>query len=93
MSKNHQGSSLDDFLHEADIYEEATSVATARVLAWQLTELMKEQRLTKQAMADRMGTSRSQLDRLLNPSGGGITLETMHRAARAVNRELHLELV
>jgi antitoxin HicB len=91
--KAHQGSSLDEFLHEAGIYEESTSVALARVLAWQIRQQMDKQGLTKQEMADRMGTSRSQLDRLLNPSSGGLTLDTLHRAARAVNRELQLDLV
>ncbi|MBX3069334.1 MAG: XRE family transcriptional regulator [Thermomicrobiales bacterium] len=93
MTNPHNGSSLDDFLHESGIYEEATSVALARVLAWQIRQRMDEEGLTNQAMADRMGTSRSQLDRLLRPMSGGVTLETLHRAARAVNRELQISLV
>lgn len=92
MTTSRHGSSLDDFLHETGDYEEATSVALARVLAWQIQRSMEAEGLTKQAMADRMGTSRSQLDRLLKPSSGGVTLETLHRAARAVNRELEIRL-
>jgi antitoxin HicB len=52
---------------------EATCVALAQVLAWQIKQQREEQGLTKQAMADRIGTSRSELDRLLHPSNGGIT--------------------
>jgi len=66
MSKNpHTGSSFDDFLKEEDIYEECTAGALKRVLAWQIEQEMHRQKITKSAMADRMHTSRSQLDRLL----------------------------
>lgn len=89
----HEGSTFDDFLREEGIYEEATSIATARVLAWQLRQQMQEQHLTKVEMARRMGTSRSQLDRLLKPDSAGVTLDTIHRAAKAVGRELRVELL
>jgi len=88
-----EGSSFDDFLREEGIYEEVTSIAIARVLAWQLQEQMRTQGISKAEMARRMGTSRSQLDRLLDPGETGVTLETMSRAAKAVNRQLRLELV
>ncbi len=87
------GSSFDDFLRDEGMYEEVTSISLARVLAWQLQEQMKEQGITKVEMARRMGTSRSQLDRLLKQDGAGVTLETISRAAEAVNRKLRLELV
>ncbi len=87
------GAPFDDFLREEGIYSEATSVATARVLGWQLQRQMDVQRLTKVEMAHRMGTSRSQLDRLLKPDSAGVTLDTIHRAAKAVGRELRVELV
>jgi antitoxin HicB len=89
----HKGSSLDHFLREEGIYEEVTSIATARVLAWQLQQQMNQQGLTKVEMARRMGTSRSQLDRLLKPGSAGVTLDTIHRAAKAVGRELRVELI
>lgn len=92
-TRSHAGSSFDDFLRDQGIYEEVTSVAAARVLAWQLRQQMNEQGLTKVEMARRMGTSRSQLDRLLKPNGAGVTLDTICRAAKAVNRELRVELV
>lgn len=90
---NNQGSSFDDFLREEGIYEEVAGIAAARVLAWQLQEQMREQSISKVEMARRMGTSRSQLDRILEPDGGGATLDTMTRAAKAVNRKIRFELV
>jgi predicted XRE-type DNA-binding protein len=94
MSKNpHTGSSFDDFLKEEGLHEECTTVALKRVLAWQFKQEMKNNHLTKSAMAERMHTSRAQLDRLLNPEKTGTSLETLQRAAMAVGRELRIELV
>jgi hypothetical protein len=94
MSKNpHTGSSFDDFLKEEGIYEECTAAALKRVLAWQVEQEMRRQKITKSAMAERMKTSRSQLDRLLDPERTGVSLETMQRAAAVVGRELRIELV
>lgn len=90
---NNDGALFDDFLREEGIYGEVAGLAAARVLAWQLQEQMREQGITKIEMAHRMGTSRSQLDRLLKPDGAGVTLETISRAAKAVNRKLRVELV
>lgn len=64
-----------------------------RVIAWQLEEAMKAQRITKLQMARRMKTSRSQLDRLLDPSHRGVTLETLARAAQVLGRHIRVELV
>ena len=86
------GSSFSDFLREEDAYEEMQAVAIKRVLAYQLTEGMKAQGLTKVAMMARMGISRSQLDRLHDPSKADAKLDAPARAARAVGRELKLEL-
>ena len=94
MSDNpHTGSSFDDFLKEEGIYEECTATALKRVLAWQVEQEMCRQKITKSAMAARMKTSRSQLDRLLDPEKTGVSLETMQRAAAVVGRELRIELV
>lgn len=89
----HVGSSFDDFLREEGVYEETQAIAIKRVLAWSLTQAMKKQKLTKAEMARRMETSRSQLDRLLDPDNADVKLDTLARAARAVNCELRLELV
>lgn len=94
MAKNpHEGSSFDDFLKEDGIYEECTAAALKKVLAWQLKEEMKNKKITKKVMAERMETSRSQLDRLLDPEKTGVSLETMQRAASVVGRELRIDLV
>jgi len=87
------GSSLDDFLKEEGIYEDVQTTAMKRVLALQLEQAMKEQKLTKIEMAKRMRTSRVQLDRLLDPDNDNVTLATLRRAAAVVGREVRLELV
>lgn len=86
------GSSLENFLHDEGILEAATAIAAKRVLAWQLQQAMSECKLTKTEMAARMKTTRAQLDRVLNPNDGNVTIETLHRAAAAVGRKLRLEL-
>ena len=94
MSNNpHIGPSFDDFLIEEGIYEEVNEVAVKRVLAWQIEQSMKEQGLSKTAMAQRMNTSRAALDRLLDPENDAITLHTLQRAARSLGKRLRLELV
>jgi DNA-binding phage protein len=85
---DHSGSSFDSFLEEEGIREEVEAVAIKRVLAWQLEQEMKRQRKTKQAMARQLRTSRSQLDRLLDPQNASVTLDTMSRAARALGKRL-----
>ena len=87
------GSAFDDFLKGEGTYEATQSVAIKRVLAWQIEKAMKKQRLSKTEMARRMETSRSQLDRLLDPDSNSVTLETLTRAARAIGRQVKLELV
>lgn len=74
-------------------YEEATERAIKRVIAFQLAEAMKENGISKVAMAKRLKTSRSQLDRLLDPGNGNVTLATLARAAEAVGRSIKLVLV
>lgn len=86
------GSSLEDFLYEEGLTDSATAIAAKRVIAWQLKKVMSECRLTKTAMAARMETTRAQLDRVLNPKDGNVTLATLQRAASAVGKKLRLEL-
>jgi DNA-binding Xre family transcriptional regulator len=90
--KGRIGSSFDDFLKEEGIHEVVTARAIKRVVARSLDRMMKEQGLSKAALAGRMQTSRSQLDRLLDPENDSVTLDTLVRAAQAVGRRLHLEL-
>lgn len=86
------GELFEDFLKEQGCFEASTERAIKRVLAFQLEEEMKRQKISKVAMAKRLETSRSQLDRLLDPDNDAVTLATLARAARAVGRRLHLEL-
>lgn len=91
--KKHIGGVFDDFLKEDGIYEEVQATAIKRVLAWQLEQVMKEQKITKIQMALSMKTSRAQLDRLLDPENESVTLGTLARAAAVVGRKLRLEFV
>jgi predicted XRE-type DNA-binding protein len=92
MNTHQTGSSLDDFLKEEGIFEASQSQAVKEVVAWQLSEAMKAQSLSKTRMAALLGTSRSQVDRLLDPDCD-VTLSTLERAAALVGRKLLLTLV
>lgn len=87
------GQSFDDFLRDEGTYEETTERAVKRVIAYQLAEAMKVQGVSKVQMAKRLETSRSQLDRLLDPDNDAVTLSVLTRAARAVGRDIRLELI
>ncbi|HVI79266.1 MAG TPA: hypothetical protein VM715_14115 [Candidatus Acidoferrum sp.] len=90
---NHSGSTLDSLLQEDGILEEVEAVAIKRVIAWQLAQIMKTKKISKKTMAARMRTSRSQLDRLLDPKNGSVQLATITRAAKVVGKKIRLELV
>jgi predicted XRE-type DNA-binding protein len=91
--KRHWGSTLDDFLKDEGIYEEAKTQVAKEMIAWQIAQAMKKKGLTKKRMAELMDTSRTQIDRLLNPRDHNVTLATLEKAAAVVGRRLHLELV
>jgi antitoxin HicB len=93
MHEKHVGSTFEDFLREQGTLEETTNRAIKRVLARQLRQLMAEQGLSKSEMARRMRTSRPALERLLDPDNDAVTLNTLQKAAKAVGRELRLELL
>ena len=90
--KNHIGSDFDEFLAEEGLLEEAEAVAVKRVLAFQITQLMEDQNLSKSEMARRMNTSRAALERLLDPQNRSLTLHTMDKAAKSLGRRLRLTL-
>ena len=92
MSKKHMGSSIDDFLKEEGIFEEAQAQAVKEVVAWQLAEAMRTKKISKARMATMLKTSRTQVDRLLYPTHD-ITLSTLQRAATMVGRRVTIELV
>ena len=91
-TKARVGSTLESLLREDGTYEELKNDAIKAVLAYKLTEAMKAQNLSKAGMAERMGTSRSQLDRLLDPENEGVTLHTLKHAAAAVGMRLEIGL-
>ncbi len=86
------GSSIDDFLREEGIFEEAQAQAVKEVVAWQLAQAMKKNRISKARMATLLRTSRTQVDRLLDPKND-ITLSSLQRAAAVVGRRVIIELV
>ncbi|HXR35124.1 MAG TPA: hypothetical protein VN754_04210 [Candidatus Binataceae bacterium] len=92
MSKKHMGSSIDDVLKEEDIFEETQAQAIKEVVAWQLAEAMKKRKISKSKMAALLKTSRTQVDRLLDPKND-ITLSSLQRAAAMVGRGVWIELV
>jgi predicted XRE-type DNA-binding protein len=93
MNERHLGSDFDDFLAEEGLLEEAEAVATKRVLAFQIARAMEERNLSKAAMARRMGTSRSSLERLLDPDVPSVTLLTIERAGRVLGKRIRIEMV
>jgi hypothetical protein len=92
MSKKHMGSSIDDFLKEEGIFEEAQAQALKEVVAWQLADAMKKQKISKNKLAKLLKTSRTQVDRILDPKND-ITLGSLQRAAAMVGRRVTIELV
>lgn len=85
------GSNFNDFLEEEGILEEVSAKAHKRLLALQLADIMKENSITKTSLANKLKTSRSQLDRILDPENTTITIEVLERVAHAVGKKLHIE--
>jgi antitoxin HicB len=92
VSKRNMGSSIDDFLKKEYIFEEAQAQAIKEVVAWQLAKAMKKKKISKARMAVLLKTSRSQVDRILDPRRD-ITLSSLQRAAALVGQRVVIELV
>lgn len=92
MSKKHMGSTIDDFLKKEGIFDAAEAEAVKEVVAWQLAEAMRKKKMSKARMATLMKTSRTQVDRLLDPKND-ITLSSLQRAAAMVGRRVRIALV
>jgi antitoxin HicB len=92
MSDKHMGSSIDEFLKEEGILDEAQTQAIKEVVAWQLAEAMKKRKISKARMATLLKTSRTQVDRILDPTND-ITLSSLQRAAAIVGRRVTIQLV
>jgi len=93
MDEKYIGNTLDDFLEEEGLLAEAEAVAIKRVIAFQISQLMEQQELSKAEMARRMQTSRAAVDRLLDPSNESATLSTLEKAALALGKRLQVALV
>jgi antitoxin HicB len=89
----HRGSSLDSFLEQEGTLGEFQARAIKEVIAWQLAEAMKERNLSRTRLAQLMHTSRAQVNRVLDPDAGNVTIETLQKAAAIVGRRVQLELV
>jgi len=92
MSKKNIGSSFDDFMQEESLLDSSTAVALKRVIAWQIDQEMKAQKLTKTELAKRMHTSRAALNRLLDENDASLTLTTLASAAAALGKKVNLQL-
>jgi antitoxin HicB len=91
-NKKHIGSDFDDFLAEEAMLQETTAVAIKRVIAWQIAQEMQTQQLTKTALAKKMHTSRTALNRLLDENDASLTLTTLVSAAAALGKKIDLRL-
>ncbi|WP_423605478.1 helix-turn-helix domain-containing protein [Sphingomonas sp. MS122] len=89
----HRGSTLDSFLEEEGALTEFQAKAIKEVIAWQLAEAMRERKLSKNRLAAMMHTSRTQVNRLLDPNDGNVTIETLQRVAAVVGRRVELQLI
>ena len=87
------GSSFDELLKETGDSAEVSAVAIKRVVAWQVSQKMEKENISKTSMAKLMDTSRSALDRLLDPTNTSVTLHTLDNAAKAIGKTLHVQLV
>jgi|SRR5215471_8509452 len=86
------GSTFDSFLEEEGLLEQVEAVAVKRVLSWQLAQAMRQKKKTKQALAKELKTSRSQLDRLLDPQNVAVSLDTITRAAQALGKRIIIRI-
>ncbi len=92
MRNRHLGSDFDEFLEQEGLLADAEATAAKRVIAFRIEQEMRRNRLTKATLAKRMGTSRSALDRLLDPNHSSVTLRTLETAARALGKRLKVDL-
>ncbi len=93
MKNKYIGSDFNDFLKEEGIYEQTSDIAIKRVIAYQLEQEMKNQKVTKTKMAKMMNTSRAVVDRLLNPDYNSLTLNTLEKAVNVLGKRLNIAIV
>ena len=93
MKNKHIGSHFDDFLHEENLLAESQAEAIKRVIAWQVKEYLDKEGLNKTAFASKLNTSRSQLDRLLDPDNTSLNLKTLSYVAEAMGKHIELRIL
>ena len=93
VDNKHRGTALDSFLEEQGVLGEFQARAIKELIAWQLAEAMRDRKISKSALAVLMRTSRTQINRVLDPSDGNVTIKTLQRAAALMGRRVQLELV
>jgi hypothetical protein len=93
MANQHAGSTIDDFLRDEGVLEEFQARSIKEVIAWQIEKAMKEGKISKRRLAQMMQTSRTQVDRVLDPTDGNVTIQTLQRAAAVLGRRVQVELV
>ena len=93
MANQNAGSTIDDFLRDEGVLEEFQARSIKEVIAWQIEKAMKEGKISKRRLAHMMQTSRTQVDRVLDPTDGNVTIQTLQRAAAVLGRRVQLELV
>ena len=92
MKNVHIGGNFDDYLKEEGMLAETEATATKRVIAYQIKRMMKQKKINKSRFASYMGTSRSALERLLEPKNVSVTLLTLEKAALALGKKLKVHL-
>lgn len=90
MSNQYLGSGFDDFLDEENILEECTAEAMKRVIAWEIQQALTDAKLSKTGFAKEIHSSRSQVDRLLDPTNTSLSLKTLAAAAQAVGKQVNI---
>ena len=93
MNNQHLGSDFDEFLESENLLSEVEAISIKRVIAYQIKQAMNNEGLSKSEMAKKMNTSRSSLDRLLDPDNPSVNLQTITKAAVTLNKKLKFELV
>jgi predicted XRE-type DNA-binding protein len=93
MSNKHIGGDFKEFLKKDGIFEETNDIAIKRVIAYQLEQEMRAQKITKTKMAQMMKTSRAVVNRLLNPDNSSLTLSTLESATNVLGKRLNISIV
>ena len=92
INKKHVGTSLDSFLNEEGILEKTETMAIKRVIAWQLLAILEQEEITQTELAQRMGTSKASINRLLDPENPSLTLSTLVKVANVLGRAVHVSI-